>query len=100
MRAEQVLLALVCQPGTNDSNQVFISFRVYDDYNPTLDRANGDETVLTIRVLRVEYLQVVNTRLEELLCLRKGHAMFGLVTSILVFVPFESHRTNSKPMTY
>jgi len=56
LRAVQTLLALVGQPCANDSDEVFFSFRVYDNHEPASDRADGDEAVFEFRILCVEDL--------------------------------------------
>ena len=58
------MLALVDQPGTNDADDTFLWFRVDDDHESTVDRANGDETILEVRMVRVEDLENLGCGLE------------------------------------
>ncbi len=56
---------LVRQPRADDSDEFFIPLRVDDDHESSIDGADRDETVFDIRMLSVEYLEVVDTRFEE-----------------------------------
>ncbi len=80
MRAVQSLLALVGQPGANDSDEVFFSFRLNDDHKSAIDWTDGDETVFEFRMLCVEDLEIVGARLEEPLSLRERQPVLALVT--------------------
>ena len=71
MRAVQTPLALVGQPGANDSDDVFFSFCVNDDHEPAIDWTDGNEAVFEFRMLWVEDLEIVGARLEEPLSLRE-----------------------------
>ncbi len=89
MRAVQSLLALVGQPGANDSDEVFFSFRVNDDHKSAIDWTDGDETVFEFRMLCVEDLEIVGARLEKPLSLRKRQPVLALVTEVFRIVPLE-----------
>ena len=91
MRAVQSLLALVGQPGSNDSDEVFFSFRVNDDHKSAIDWTDGDETVFEFRMLRVEDLETVDARLEEPLGHRERQPVLALVTQVFRIVPLELH---------
>lgn len=65
MRAIQRLLALVGYSGANDPGEFFFPFRVDNDDDAALDRADGDEAILELRMLGVEDLEEVGSRLEE-----------------------------------
>ena len=92
MRAVQTLLALVGQPGANDSDEVFFSFRVDDNHEPTIDGADSDETIFEFGMLCVEDLEIVGARLEEPLRLRERQTVLALVAEILRIVPLEVYR--------
>ena len=89
MRAVQSLLALVGQPGADDSDEVFFSFRVNDDHKSAIDWTDGDETVFEFRMLCVEDLEIVDARLEKPLSLRERQPVLALVTQVLRVVPLE-----------
>jgi hypothetical protein len=89
MRAEQSLLALVGQPGANDSGDVFFWFRVDDDPEPAIDWADCDEAVFRFRVLCVEDLEMIGARLEEPLSLCEREPVLSPVAEVLRVVPLE-----------
>ena len=92
MRAVQTLLALVGQPGANDSDEVFLSFRVDDDHEPAIDRTDRDEAVFGFRMVCVEDLEIVGAGLEEPLSLRERQTVLLLVAEVLRIVPLEVHK--------
>lgn len=95
MRAVQNLLAIVGQSGAKDSDSAFISFRVDNDHDPAIDWPDGDEPVLKLRMLRVEDLEIVDTRLEESPGLREGQTVLSLIAEVLRRIPLELHEVGS-----
>ncbi len=87
----QSLLAPVGQPSANDSDEIFFSFRVDDNYEPAIDWSDGDETVFEFRMLRVEDLEIVGARLEEPLSLRERQTVLALVADVFLIVSLEVH---------
>ena len=64
---------------------------VYDDYEPAVDWADRDESVLGLGMVLVEDLQILSTRFEELARLSERQAVLLLVAEILLVVPLEIH---------
>ena len=91
LRAVQSLLALVGQPGANDSDEVFFSFRVDDNHEPAIDWTDGDEAVFEFRMLCVEDLEILGARLEEPLSLRERQTVLALVAEVFRIVLLEVH---------
>ena len=85
------MLAFGGPPGAHDADETFFSFRVDDDHETSIDRADCDEAVLELGVLRVEDLEIVGTRLEEPLGLPERQPVLSLVAAVLGIVPLEGH---------
>jgi hypothetical protein len=64
--AIQILLALACEPGADDPHPALLRLGVYDDYEPAVDWADRDESVLGLGMVLVKDLQILSTRFEEL----------------------------------
>ena len=98
LRAIQSLLALVCQPGSNDPDDTFFRFRVDDDCEPTVDRADGDEAILEVGMFRVEDLENLGFGLEEAPSLGEREAVLPLVAEVLRVILLEVHRQKCKSL--
>jgi hypothetical protein len=91
VRAVQNLLAFVGHSGAKDSDSAFFSFRVDDNHEPAIYGPNGEKSIFEFRMLRIEDLEIVDTRLEEPLGLHEGQTMFTLVADVLRRIPLELH---------
>jgi hypothetical protein len=91
VRAVQNLLAIVGQSGAKDSDSAFFAFRVDHDHEPAFDWPDGEEPIFEFRMLRVENLEIVDTRLEEPPDLREGQTVLSLVAEVLGRIPLELH---------
>ena len=91
VRAVQGLLEFGGHPGANDSDYLFFSFRVDDNHESAIDRADGDEAVLEVGMLCVEDLEIVGARLEEPLSLRERQTVLALVADVFLIVSLEVH---------
>lgn len=65
--AIQILLAPACEPGADDPHPALLRLDVYDDYEPPVDRADRDESILGLGMVLVKDLQILSTtRFEDL----------------------------------
>jgi hypothetical protein len=95
VRAVQNLLAFVGHSGAKDSDSAFFTFRVDDDHEPAIDGPDGEEPIFEFRMLRIEDLEIVDTRLEEPLGLREGQTVLSLVADVLRRIPLKLHEDGS-----
>ena len=92
------MLAFGGRPGANDADETFFSFRVDDDHETSVDRADGDETVFELGVLRVEEFEIVGTRLEEPLGLRERKPCFRWLVRSFASSHSKGTRAEHKPL--
>lgn len=85
------LLALVSPASTDDASRLVVALSPHDKNQTTCNRANREETILSLRVGLIEDLEVVAASGEQLLGLLEGDAMLSLICEILGLVPFDSH---------
>jgi len=85
------LLALVGPASTDDASRLVFAFSPHYKNQTTRDRADREETILSLRVGFIEDLEVVAASGEQLLGLLEGDAMLALICEILGLVPFDPH---------
>jgi hypothetical protein len=98
MRAIQCLLALGGHSGANDPDEIFFPLRVDNDDDAAIDRADGDEAILELRMFGVEDLEEVGSGLEEPPGLPERQTVLSLVPEVLRFVPLEVREVQCKPL--
>ena len=98
MRAIRCLLAIVGHSGANDPDEIFFPLRVDNNDDAAIDRADGDEAILELRMFGVENLKEVGSGLEELPSLRERQTLLSLVPEALRSVPLEVYDGQRKPL--
>jgi hypothetical protein len=87
VRAVTGPLAFGGLPGSNDPDEALLGLRVDDDEETSTDRADREEAVFDVRMLRVEHFEVVRARLEEPSGLPERDAVLLPIAKILRIVP-------------
>ena len=65
--------------GANDADDVVFTLRIHDDHDAVSDRTDRDESILELRVIRIEDLEVVRLGSQKRRRLGKRDAVLGLV---------------------
>jgi hypothetical protein len=85
---------LMAMRAANDSDDLFFSLRLDDNHESAINRADGDEAVFEVGMLRVEDLELVSARFEEPPSLRERQTVLFLIAEVLCIVPLDVHRQN------